>query len=341
MTSFIWPLAFLLLPLPLVIRKWFPAKEQNPAGALKVPFFSQFQGMSDGTASAALPRWRSILLSLIWLLLVTAIARPVHLGKPVSLPAEGRDIMMAIDLSGSMEQTDFTIQGLPASRLDVLKLAADDFIDRRKGDRVGLILFSDRAYLQAPLTFDRVTVRELLDQAQVGLTGQKTAIGDAIAISVKRLKERPEQGRVLVLMTDGANNEGVMAPLKAAKIAKKLGIRIYTIGLGSESMPVQTLFGRQNINPSQDLDEGTLREIASETGGRYYRATDAANLAAIYADINKLEPVSSDPLYVRPQTALFYWPAGIAFALLILLAVFHSWTATRNSILSNTDFAGE
>ena len=222
--------------------------------------------------------------------------------------------MMAIDLSGSMEERDFAVNGRATTRLGVVKEAADDFIARREGDRVGLVLFSDRAYLQAPLTFDREVVRELLEQAQVGLTGQKTAIGDAIAVSVKRLKDRPEDGRVLVLLTDGANNEGVMEPIKAAALASDLGIRIYTIGVGAQNRP--------GFLPTSDLDEGTLRGIADLTGGAYFRATDVQGLAEIYRSIDRLEPVAGEPLHVRPEVALYYWPAGFAVVLSGLFAVF-------------------
>jgi len=229
--------------------------------------------------------------------------------------------MMAIDLSGSMQEEDLALGGRKATRLAVVKEAADDFISRRKGDRVGLVLFSDRAYLQSPLTFDREVVRQLLNQAQVGLTGQKTAIGDAIAISSKRLKDRPNGSRVLILLTDGVNNEGVMNPIKAAELAKKLGIRIYTIGVGAKSLAVNTPFGPQMVNPSQDLDEDTLRKIASITGGKYFRATDVKGLSTIYHDIDQLEPVSGDPIYVRPKIALYFWPAGLALILSGLFAL--------------------
>lgn len=344
MITFLWPLAFLLLPLPLIIRKLAKPIAPSQAGALKVPFFNQlFANRASGNNIAKTSIWRGLLSSLIWLLLVGALARPAFVGPEIPLPAEGRDIMMAIDLSGSMEQDDFALNGRRATRLDVVKAAADDFIDRRKGDRVGLVLFSNRAYLQAPLTFDRQVVRELLDQAQVGLTGQKTAIGDAIAVSVKRLKDRPAKGRVLILLTDGASNEGVMEPLKAAALAKELGIRIYTIGVGGEARAVNTAFGRQLVNPSQDLDEGTLREIAAETRGKYFRATDVAGLAAIYEDINKLEPVSGDPLHVRPEVALFFWPAGLALALMALMGLIIAMPALIRSLTtrSNPQIAGE
>lgn len=307
MITFIWPLAFLLLPLPFILRRVLKPVDPGLGGALKVPFFAALsQGAAKGASQRA-PLWKLLTAALIWGLMVTALARPAWVGPEMPLPAKGRDIMMALDLSGSMDETDFAVNGRRTTRLNVVKATADAFIESRVGDRVGLVLFSDRAYLQAPLTFDRNAVRDLLDQAQVGLTGQKTAIGDAIAISVKRLKDRPEEGRVLVLLTDGANNEGVMDPLRAAGLAHDLGIRIYTIGVGSAY--------------SRDLDETTLQQIAAETGGAYFRAADVQGLAQIYRAIDRLEPVAGKPLHIRPEMALYYWPAGFALLLAALMAL--------------------
>lgn len=308
MITFLWPLAFVLLPLPSLAWRFLKPVEPGLGGALKVPFFETLRLRANAGAGRTKTHWWKLAAStLVWVLLVTALARPALVGPEIPLPAEGRDIMMAIDLSGSMQERDFAVNGRATTRLGVVKDAAEDFIARRAGDRLGLVLFSDRAYLQAPLTFDREAVAELLGQAQVGLTGQKTAIGDAIAVSVKRLMDRPEDGRVLVLLTDGANNEGVMEPEKAAALAKELGIRIYTIGVGSGA--------------SRDLDEGTLLRIAETTGGAYFRATDARGLAQIYRAIDQLEPSPGEPIHVRPEVALYYWPAGAALGLATLFAV--------------------
>lgn len=338
MITFLWPLAFLLLPVPFIVRFVLKPTDPGVSGALRVPFFkSVFGGASSSSGPENRRPWKLILASLIWVLLVTALARPAFVGPEVPLPAEGRDVMLAIDLSGSMDEKDFEVGGRPSTRLHVVKATADTFIESRKGDRVGLVLFSDRAYLQAPLTFDRNAVRDLLDEAEVGLTGQKTAIGDAIAISLKRLKDRPENGRVLVLLTDGANNSGVMEPLKAATIAQDLGIKIYTIGVGANSMMVDTGFGRQMVNPSADLDEGVLREIADMTGGQYFRATDVNGLATIYREIDRLEPVAGEPVHIRPEVALYYWPAGAA---LVLAGLFALGLVTPNTLSRRHDAVG-
>jgi len=322
MITFLWPLAFALLPLPLVLRYGLKPVPASVTGALRVPFFARLRGAAQGSGR---PRRGQILRLLaataIWALLVTALARPAMVGPEMPLPAEGRDIMMAIDLSGSMGREDFAIGGRATTRLDVVKVAADDFIARRKGDRIGLILFSNRAYVQAPLTPDRGVVSDLLGQAQVGLTGTETAIGDAIAIAVKRLKDRPVPERVLVLLTDGASNAGVMDPMQAATLARDLGVRIYTIGVGAEQMVVNGTFGRQIVDPAADLDETTLTRIADLTGGKYFRATDVAGLAQVYAEIDRIEPIADDPDIVRPTVSLFHWPLGAAILLSFALAL--------------------
>jgi len=319
--EFLWPFVFLLLPLPFLIRHFVKPAPISANGALRVPFFQRINQSTGKSAQRSEKNlWRMVLASIIWILLVTAVARPVLVGNEVPLRVEGRDLMVAIDLSGSMGREDFGINGRVTDRLTVVKAAADDFIKRRKGDRIGLVLFSDRAYLQAPLTFDRTVVRKFLDEAQVGLTGQQTAIGDAIAISVKRLKNRPAKSRVLVLLTDGINNSGVLQPLQAAELAKELGIRIYTIGVGARPTVVQTAFGRQIVNSSQGLDEKTLTKIAKLTGGQYFRATDINSLMKIYSEIDKLEPASGDPLYMRPSVSLYFLPLGLALGLASLFA---------------------
>lgn len=316
--TFIWWQVFFLLPLPWLLRYFAPPQERGVGGALKVPFFAVFAAQSRLPANSQRGGMALLTLFIIWLLLLTALARPTWVGKPIPLPIQGRDIMLAIDLSGSMNERD--LSGGRYNRLAIVKVAADEFIARRKGDRIGLILFSDRAYLQAPLTFDRQVVRELLTEAQVGLTGNNTAIGDAIAVAIKRLKDRPDNdtkdSRVLVLLTDGANTAGVMPPLQGAALAQKLGIRIYTIGVGSQS---RGLFSRRG-----DLDETTLTAIATATGGKYFRATDAGTLDNIYREIDRLVPATAAPLTLRPQTALFAYPtaAALLLAALLLLSYF-------------------
>ena len=185
-------------------------------------------------------------------------------------------------------------------------------------NRVGLILFGSRAYLQTPLTFDTETTATLLDESEIGLAGRETAIGDAIGLAVKRLREDGASDRVLVLLTDGANTSGEVQPLQAAEFAAREGLTVYTVGVGADEMRVQDFFGSRVVNPSADLDEDTLRAIAERTGGRYFRARDAAGLAQIYEILDELEPVESDVEIIRPVRELFYWPMGLAYALALL-----------------------
>ncbi len=353
-----WAWALALLPLPLLLylfdkinNRQKPSNpkdsSENVQGALQVPFFQQLSAQVGTVNEPEKPKkrpahwWKWLLLSLSWALLVLAVSRPTLVGEKVPLPVAGRDIMMAVDLSGSMAEMDLKVNG---NRLDVVKATADEFIKRRAGDRVGLIFFSERAYLQAPLTFDRTVVRQLLTEANVGLTGQKTAIGDAIAIGLKRLRETEKvhtddgnanshfnansntssntkkESQVLILLTDGANNAGVTEPEKATEIAKKLGIKIYTIGVGGKGQVVNTPFGKRMMATS-DLDEPALQRIAKQTGGRYFRATDMAELEQIYQAIDQLEPIDRDPQFLRPETEIYYYPALWSLVVLILLGV--------------------
>ena len=210
----------------------------------------------------------------------------------------------------------------PVNRLAVVKRVAGEFIQRRRGDRVGLVLFGSRAYQQTPLTFDTETTAILLEEAEIGLAGRETAIGDAIGLSVKRLREDASAERVLILLTDGANTSGEVQPMQAAEFAARENLTIYTVGVGADEMMVQDFFGTRTVNPSADLDEDTLRAIADRTGGAYFRARDAKALAEIYEQLDELEPVESDQESIRPVDELFYWPLSAAFLLALVAAFF-------------------
>ena len=307
MINFAWPWLFLALPLPWVIRRLAPPAAARDA-ALRTPFIEDFATLAQAGGQAPGRRLPMLLGILAWLLLVGAGARPQWLGEAVALPVSGRDLMLAVDLSVSMRQTDFRLGGRSVDRLTATKAVAEDFIGRRAGDRIGLILFGDRAYLQAPLTFDHITVATLLGEAVIGLAGESTAIGDAIGIAVKRLRDQDVSHKVLVLMTDGANTSGVIEPLKAAELAAAHNLKIYTIGIGADEQRLRSLFGYRRVNPSMDLDEKTLQTIATTTGGRYFRARDIDELEEIYTLLDELEPVEQDPEYYRPRAALYPWP---------------------------------
>jgi len=302
-------------PVPLLVRWLARPVPRRRRRALRAPFLSDFAAAGVPERRGWLKRWSLLVALLAWTALLAAAARPQWLGDPVSLPVSGRDLMLAVDLSGSMEVEDFVLEGEVVDRLTATKVVAGDFIERREGDRIGLILFGRHAYLQTPLTFDHATVQRLLMESLIGLAGQETAIGDAIGLAVKRLRDNEVDTRVLVLVTDGANTAGAVAPRRAAKLAAAAGLKIYTIGIGAEELRVQTLFGLQRMNPSRDLDEEALTAIAETTGGRYFRARDTAELERIYDLLDELEPVLQEPLHFRPRTALFMWPLGAALVL--------------------------
>jgi len=320
MIQFAWPWAFLLLILPWVIFKLCPPALAAEEAALWVPSLSPF-GEAQHQKIQRKGRWQIPLALLCWLLLVGATARPQWLGDPVELPVSGRDLLLAVDLSGSMQTQDFKIGSETVDRLTALKAVADQFIQRRVGDRLGLILFGDQPYVQVPLTFDRETVQQLLNESALKLAGERTAIGDAIGLAVKRLKAGEGKQQILILLTDGANTAGQLTPLKAAELAAREGLKIYTIGIGADEMEVRSFFYRQTINPSADLDEKTLTAIAKQTGGRYFRARDTEQLAEIYAELDRLEPVEREHDVYRPISELYFWPLAFALtgALLLIL----------------------
>ena len=310
--TFDWPLAALLLPLPLLIRAATP-RVRAGAAALWVPVLADYRAVHDSARGR--PRTPALVLVLVWVLGVLGAMRPVWLGDPVALPLTGRDLMLAVDLSESMKQADFELGDRLVDRLTASKVVAREFIAERTGDRIGLIVFADQAYLQAPLTLDRRTVTTLLEETVIGLAGRQTAIGDAIGLAVKRLADTGNPDRVLILMTDGANTAGEIEPKVAAELAAEAGLRIHTIGIGADEQTVRTLFGQRRINPSLDLDEKTLKAIAELTGGRYFRARDTRELAGIYDEIDRLEPVEGDPDYFRPRRECYPWPLGAALGL--------------------------
>lgn len=329
MFEFATPWLFFLLPLPWLLRWLLPAATIGQPAALKVPFFAEIAALeqqhSHHFAGGIV---QQVLAGLIWLLLVTAAAGPQWLGAPLPLPREGRDILMAIDISGSMRIPDMRINDKPVDRLTALKHVATDFIAQRQGDRLGLIIFGSRAYMQTPLTFDRATVQNMLNDASIGLAGQQTAIGDAIGLAIKRLMNLPEHDRILILLTDGSNNSGHVDPLEAAQLAARYGIRIYTIGIGADEVVVSDFFGPQRVNLAETIDEASLQQIAQATGGRYFRAKDVAGLQQIYEQLNQLEPIAQTEEWLHPMTALYYWPLGAA----LLLSALWGCASLRRSI---------
>lgn len=319
-----WPLVLLLLPLPFLVYYALPAQTLQQS-ALRVPHLEDFE-LGDSDIRAITPaRWRQIASLLAWALLVFAASRPQWLGESIAIPLSGRDLMLAVDLSDSMRTGDFVLDGKQVNRLQATRQVASEFIERRRGDRLGLILFGTQAYLQTPLTFDIETVNRLLQEAVIGLAGERTAIGDAIGLAVKRLESDADSSHVLVLMTDGANTAGEVPPLRAAELAAARGLKIYTIGIGADEQYENTWFGLRRINPAAQLDEKSLREIAASTGGRYFRARDSEELARIYSALDRLEPLPRDEQNLRPISALFVWPLGSSMLLATLLLLGSLW----------------
>jgi Ca-activated chloride channel homolog len=323
MFEFTWAWIFLLAPLPWLLRQLLPLADSGQA-SLNVSFLPELEALAGRRARGNLSAWqRQLPCVLIWLLLLVAAARPQWVGEPLPLPASGRDLMIAVDVSGSMAQLDMQWHGQDVSRLSLIKNLFSDFIEQRRGDRVGLILFGSQAYLQAPLTFDRHTVRTWLDEAVIGIAGKNTAIGDAIGLAVKRLRQRPANSRILVLITDGANTAGAIEPLTATRLAAEQGVKIYPIGIGAD--PDAGITGMFGLNPGSDLDEPTLRAIAQQTGGQYFRARDADELEQIRSTLDRLEPVAQQATQARPALALYCWPLAAALLLSLLLVGRELW----------------
>ena len=307
-----WPLMILFLPLPWLLRRWMPAATLQ-GSALFLPFAASVS-MAQAPVLRLNSRKRSLLFALVWLLLVAAGMRPQWLDDPLPVPTTGRRLLLAVDVSGSMATPDMAGN---ASRLNVVQKVAGDFIRHRHGDQVGLILFGTQPYLQAPLTADLDTVSQFLRETVVGVAGPQTAIGDAIGLALKRLQSEQQGGKkqgemVLILLTDGGNNAGLMEPLAAAKMAASAGLRIYTIGVGAKAQ--QGFFGSSG---NMDLDEDTLKSIAQITNGEYFRATDADALQNVYARIDKLEPSAGREQWYRPHSEWFTWPLALALLLSI------------------------
>jgi Ca-activated chloride channel homolog len=328
-----WPWMALLLPLPWL--RYLMSSTAEPGGAaVFVPMAAAIMPADTGTRTNRTTgmSWQRWAFIMVWVLLVAASMRPQWLGEPQPVPSSGRRMMLAVDVSGSMATQDMA-DG--ASRLKVVQVVAGQFIDGRRGDRVGLILFGTRPYLQAPLTSDLATVHRFLNEAVIGEAGTETAIGDAIGLAIKRLQAETPPGpgtdtaagkiagaqTVLVLLTDGGNDAGAMPPLEAARLAKQFGLRIYTIGVGAA--PDQSPFGFNTGNT--DLDEDTLRAIAKETGGLYFRATDANALRQVYLQVDRLEPAAGHDQWLRPTDEWFAWPLAAA----LLLSIPALWWGTR------------
>lgn len=322
MFEFVWPWIFLLAPLPWLARLLLPLTHANET-ALKVSFLDELQQLTGNVRrrDRFFSRHRSAPFLLIWLCLLSAAARPEWIDKAAPIATSGRDLLLALDVSGSMEYADMQWNGQPVKRLELVKQLFGEFIEDRHGDRIGLILFGSRAYLQSPLTFDRKTVAAWLREAMIGIAGNSTAIGDAIALGIKHLRQYPGQNRILVLITDGASNSGQIDPMTAARLAAGQQVKIYTIGIGADPGAGDHM----GFNPSFDLDESSLRAIAEITGGQYFRARNTDELRRIEMTLDRLEPVELYSIHARPSKALYVWPLASALLLSLILAGRSLW----------------
>ena len=302
--SFAWPWCFLMLPLPWLVRRLLPPVDSS--AALRVPSLPDIDGARP-QLRFGIALW---IAALAWLLLVVAAARPQLPADALLQPASGRNLMLAFDVSGSMATADLRLDNRPVTRLNAAHTIADNFLLERQGDRAGLIIFGTRAYLHTPLTFDLAAVRAGLATLEAGFAGPETALGDAVALAVKHLQPLAEHDRVLIVLTDGVNNAGTLPPLRAAWLARRAGVRIHVIGIGSAAAPL----GDQKRGQSDGVDEATLREIAQQTGGIYLRATDSAGIEDFFRQLGRIEPITHEAS-VRPVRELYAWPLAAAFAL--------------------------
>jgi len=342
MFSFYWPWAALLLPLPWLIRRFWPrphgatdAYTHGDNSTLLHPALGRLAStfVAARSLTHAGSRTQLAVLALLWAALVVTLMQPQWLEPYTEVRTEGYDLMLAVDTSRSMEALDFTVEGRQVTRMAVIKGVLARFIKAREGDRIGIVVFGSQAFVLSPMTLDMRALHTLLDGVVSRMAGNGTAIGDAIGVSVKKLRERPEGSRVLILVTDGENTEGSMPPLLAAQVAAHEGIRIYTIGVGSKGL-VPFFEEGEMKQVEMEIDEDLLTEVANITGGAYFRATDTGALEKIYQQIDALEKTQAESRSVMIARPLYRWPLGLALLLLFLLGLFpngipRSWFAGR------------
>ena len=327
MMQFAYPMLWVLIILPIVVYYLLPPLKGIHGDALRIPFLKDLKNINlraGGLWSFKMAKGnyffkgQNILLLIIYSLIVIAACRPQQVGEPIRLPHEGRDIVLVMDISTSMLETDFSYKGRRITRLQAVKLAATDFINKRLDDRIGLILFGSRAYLQSPLTFDKEAVKNILYSMEAGMAGNSTAIGDALGLALKSLKDDKEKdNKIIILLTDGENNDGSVSMPQAIQLAKNEKIKIYTIGVGGAGNFVQSILSYKFALPS-GIDEAGLQAIAEEAGGKYFRAEDTSGLVNIYDAIDKLESQNYEDNYVQEVKEYYYVPLLLAFFLAMI-----------------------
>ncbi|MCJ7810337.1 MAG: VWA domain-containing protein [Desulfobulbaceae bacterium] len=285
-----------------------------------------------GSRKSRAGRWLGTLRMIALGFLVVALARPQIVHGTSEVEASGIDILLALDVSGSMEALDFTIKGEPANRVAVVKKVVSRFIDERPNDRIGLVAFAGRPYMVSPLTLAHNWLQQRLETIRTGIVEDGTAIGSAIAAGVNRLRDQKAKSKIVILLTDGMNNAGKVSPITAAEAAEALGIKVYTIGAGSRGevpVPVTDQFGNRRIVQARvDIDEETLGKVAHMTGAQYYRATDTDSLEKIYREINKLETTTRKITKFENRNEMFSW-AAIAVLFFLGMELFMGQTRFR------------
>lgn len=301
----LWALA--LLPLPLGVRAWMAPRPGRGGAGLVVPEGLAARLADAGAAAAWAGAARGALPWIIWGALVLALAQPRVVAPQPLIGVEGRDIVLAIDLSGSMEQKDFVLDGAPARRLDVVARVAADFVRGRVGDRVGLVVFGDTAYVAAPPSFDVAAVARSVEGMVIGLAGRSTAIADGLGLALKRLEGSDAPGRVVILLSDGANTAGRVDPVAAAGLAASLGIRVHTIAMGPQARS-------EGASARGAVDDITLAAIAQAAGGRAFRVRSSADMAEVAAELDRMETSPTEAPRAEVYRALWPWPAAVALA---------------------------
>ena len=317
MISFDWPWIFLLLPLPAMLGFFSDTRTESSVQAIRIPPTLAMALQSINTKRTTASKLPGILLWSAWACLLACIAQPWKPGDTIVQPVTGRAIAIAVDVSGSMERQDFSLDGKSSDRLGVVKRVAQDFIQQRRGDRLSLILYGRDAFIASPLTFDLESIGNILNGAGIGMAGRSTAIGDALGLSIKTLQNDPATSKAIVLLSDGTNNAGSVEPESAANLAKELGIRIHTIAMGSTDKPVSGY----DTAVSADLDEDTLKAIAQAADGLFFRAKSTSDLRAVYSEIDKLERAEADAPPVILRDDLRLWPQVALLLCLLVLSI--------------------